>query len=89
MPPGIRGRHAAGRPFGISQPRGHVGLPVQVLMMEAAIIRTFRVPENIVVFGRPFALGPSTMIISPDDLIEKTGHIHCSMMPQYEDDSLK
>ena len=71
VPPHI-GRQLASRCFlGSDQAGRHVWLPVDFLRIEVIGIGIFHVHQNVVVLGRPLVLASGSVVVRPDDLVEK------------------
>jgi hypothetical protein len=73
VPPGIGGGLAAAGLLRADQPRGQVRDPVDVVVAVGVARRILRVPQQVVVLGRPALRGPRPVVVGPDDLVEEGG----------------
>src|SRR5262249_35696428 len=53
------------------QPWGHVGNSIDFVEAEGVAIRILRVPEDVVVLGRPSLRRARTVVVGPDDLVDE------------------
>ena len=71
MPPHVSGQLAPGGLLGGDQPWSHVWLAVHRLAVEVVGERILHVHEDRVVLGRPAPPRASTVVVRPDELVEK------------------
>ena len=71
VPPHVGGRLAAGGLFGADQAGRHVGDAVHGVVVEGVVPGILRVPQDVVVLGRPAGLGAAAVVVGPDDLVDE------------------
>ncbi len=59
------------RLLGGDKTRGHVRLAVDLGGIEVVRLRVFHIDKDVVVLGRPAALGPCPVVVGPDDLVQE------------------
>ena len=72
VPPHVRRQFSAGRFFRRDQTGSHIRLPVNFFCIEVIRGAILHIDQDVVVFGRPPALGTGAVVVRPNDFIEET-----------------